>query len=124
MDGAPYTRREVLEAGDAFPERGPMCPKCGTRIPQFVELTGAVEAMLRDLIDRGKKVEATFKLREATGCSLRWAKIWVIHGGVPNTTGEPKVPCPHCGEPLRTAQSKQCRFCKREWHSDRVKSLG
>src|SRR6185369_15984179 len=115
IDG-PYTRREVLEAGDAFPERGPICPRCRTHIPQFVELTTDLEATLRSLIDRGNQVEATLKLREATGCSLRWAKIWVIHGGVPNTASEPASPCPYCGAPLRTPQSKQCRFCKRDWH--------
>ena len=121
--GGPYTRREVLEAGDAFPDRGPVCPKCRTHIPQFVDLTSELEATLRGLIDRGEKVAATLQLREVTGCSLRWAKIWVIHGGVPNTLSEPVSPCPYCGEPLRTAQSRQCRFCKRDWHSGSVKIL-
>jgi hypothetical protein len=26
------------------------------------------------------------------------------------------VPCPYCGEPLRTPKAKQCRFCKMDWH--------
>jgi hypothetical protein len=25
-------------------------------------------------------------------------------------------PCPYCGEPLRTAIARQCRFCKMDWH--------
>jgi len=124
MIEGPYTRHEVLEACDAFPVRGPVCPKCRTHIPQFADLTTEHEATLRGLIDRGKKVEAMFKLREATGCSVRWSKIWVIHGGVPNNAAEAASPCPHCGAPLRSPRSTQCRFCKRDWHSGLVESLG
>jgi hypothetical protein len=25
-------------------------------------------------------------------------------------------PCPYCGQPLRTAIARQCRFCKMDWH--------
>jgi hypothetical protein len=25
-------------------------------------------------------------------------------------------PCPHCGEPLRTPEAKQCRKCLMDWH--------
>ncbi len=28
----------------------------------------------------------------------------------------PAVPCPYCGETLRTAIARQCRFCKMDWH--------
>lgn len=26
------------------------------------------------------------------------------------------LPCPYCGEPLRTAVARQCRFCGSDWH--------
>jgi hypothetical protein len=29
----------------------------------------------------------------------------------------PTVPCPHCGMPLRTPRAKQCRHCRRQWHT-------
>ena len=28
------------------------------------------------------------------------------------------VPCPFCGQSLRTAKARQCRHCKRDWHSE------
>jgi len=27
------------------------------------------------------------------------------------------APCPHCGEPLRTALAQQCRHCGADWHA-------
>lgn len=31
-------------------------------------------------------------------------------------SNEGASPCPYCGRPLRTTLSKQCRFCRRDWH--------
>ena len=45
----PYTREELLSAGDGFPERGLLCPKCHTRIPQFAELSEADRSRILSL---------------------------------------------------------------------------
>jgi hypothetical protein len=55
------------------------------------------------------------ELRRLTGCSIGWAKIWVLHPNGPNVEGAEMTPCPYCGAPLRTKQAKQCRHCKRDW---------
>jgi hypothetical protein len=116
MEKETYSREEVLEAGDSFPERSLLCHECQTRIPQFADLSERDETRIRSLILQGRKVMAIAELRAATGCGLRWAKIWVIHSGRPNPSKE-TAQCPYCGEPLRTSLAKQCRFCRRDWHN-------
>jgi hypothetical protein len=113
----PYTREEILVAGDGFPSRGLLCTKCRTRIPQFVELSAADESRVRHLILEGRTTLAIAELRAATHCCERWAKIWVIHSGRPARV-VPGPPCPYCGKPLRTATAKQCPHCLRAWHKD------
>lgn len=108
---SPYSREEVKELGHESPERGLLCSKCGARIPQFRDLSDSDHIRIRQLISNNKKILAMLELRAATGCSLGWAKLWVIHEDQKAT-----VPCPYCGEPLRTPVAKQCRFCGRDWH--------
>jgi predicted amidophosphoribosyltransferase len=119
-----YSRTEVLAAGNALPERGPLCHECGARIPAFEELAEADERRIRQLIRDGRSLMAMEELRAATGCSLPWAKLWVQHGGRPKPAEEP-TPCPYCGEPLRTSLAKQCRHCRRDWHDpESIVALG
>ena len=64
-----------------FPDRGERCPRCHTRVPVFSELSDSVRSHVLTLIRAGQKVEAMDVLQRETGCSGRWAKIWVIHVG-------------------------------------------
>jgi hypothetical protein len=115
-----YTRKEVLRLGNVLPDRGPLCPRCDVHIPQFAELTGEEEERLKVLIRGKRSVEAMMDLRRLTGCSIGWAKIWVLHPNGPNAEGAEIAPCPYCGAPLRTKRAKQCRHCKRDWHDSEV----
>jgi hypothetical protein len=113
----PYSRREVLAKTHVPPDRGPLCTTCGSRIPQFDELVGEPELRVLRLIKAGRNIEALKELQRITGCSLAWAKLWVAHRGEPEGERSPTAPCPHCGRPLRTPRARQCRFCRRDWHS-------
>jgi len=60
-----------------------------------------------DLIDKHERIQVLKELREASGCEFGIAKQWVSH----KTFNLPEpTPCPHCGQPLRTARAKQCVF--------------
>ena len=114
--GGPAYRREELSADlPRFPARGAMCHVCGTVIPAFVDLVPEVEARLHQLIRNGQSMMAMHELVAATGCPLRWAKIWVVHDGRPRAKF-PGPPCPFCGKPLRTSRAKQCPHCLSDWH--------
>lgn len=113
--GPPHTRAELELVGHGFPARGLRCHRCRTFIPVFADLTPAIEARLHDLIRNGRQLMAIAELRAATGCSLRWAKIWVVHDGRPGAI-LPGPPCPLCGEPLRTSRAQQCPHCGADWH--------
>jgi hypothetical protein len=115
MEEKAYSRDEILAAGNNLPERGALCHECGAKIPVFAELNEADERRVRQLIREGRPIMAMAELRVATGCSLPWAKLWVQHEGRPKPAKEP-MPCPYCGEPLRTSLAKQCRYCRRDWH--------
>lgn len=119
-----YTREEVIAAGSELPTRGLLCHDCDEFIPVFEDLSEEDERRVIHCMQHGRLIMATIELREATGCSLEWAKLWVQHRGRPEPAKEP-TPCPYCGEPLRTSLAKQCRFCRRDWHDeDNVVSLG
>jgi len=125
MIDAPYTREEVLAAGDSFPERGLLCHRCKTKIPQFKDLSERDESRIRQMIRENRRMMAMAELRAATGCSSRWARIWVYHEGRPKPLENETVSCPYCGMPLRTSLAKQCRYCRRDWHdSENVVTLG
>jgi hypothetical protein len=125
MIDAPYIREEVLAAGDSFPQRGLLCHRCNTKIPQFKDLSEQDESRIRQMIRENRYMMAMAELQAATGCSLRWAKIWVIHEGKPKPLEDKTVPCPFCGMLLRTSLAKQCRYCRRDWHdAEKVIPLG
>lgn len=108
----PYSSEDLSRITDeAWPNKGEYCEKCRTWIPRFADLTDEETARLRSL----STIQAMKGVREATGCSLRWAKIWAMHpnGPEPQYVGPP---CPHCGEPLRTAKAQQCLSCGADWH--------
>ena len=117
MDKMSYSRAEVLAAGNGPPERGPICHECGARIPVFEDISEAAERRVRQCIRENRPVMAMIELKEATGCSPAWAKLWVQHSSGPKPARK-TTPCPHCGMPLRTSLAKQCRFCWRDWHDE------
>ena len=116
MEDTTYTRSELLVAAGEFPQRGPLCPHCDKRIPQFADLSEQDERRVRELIRSGRPLMAMAELRQATDCPLLWARLWVEHQGRPQRIYGVTPPCPYCGSPLRTQLAKQCRFCRRDWH--------
>lgn len=108
----PYTRAEIQALGDSRPQRGIHCPLCDCYIPEFEELSQQeVEDLYKlDMIPRIKAV------RDKTGCSLKWAKIWALHpDGIHPLPSEPTAPCPFCEVPLHP-NAGQCLLCKMDWH--------
>src|SRR5262245_6568071 len=97
----PYSRDEVARYTDRPPERGLLCPKCGARIPQFMDLSDADRFRIGQLILDQRRMMAIAELRAVTGCSLEWAKLWVNHSGRPEWDLGTTSPCPYCGKPLR-----------------------
>lgn len=112
---APYTRDELQTAGAGFPDRGLRCPLCNTLVPQFAELSDADEQRILELIRNGESLLAMAELQRVASCPERWAKIWVVHSGRPGVKIA-GAPCPHCGQPLRTAEAMQCPHCFADWH--------
>jgi hypothetical protein len=119
IDGLPYTRTELETLADGFPERGQYCPRCRTRIPKFAELSAGDSVRIKKLICHGQHGLAMAELQAATGCSARFAKIWVLHSGRPDSVGT-TAPCPFCGGALITAMAKQCRHCFVDWHDPKI----
>lgn len=76
-------RRIAWEEGNGrcaiFPDRGQQCPRCHTHIPIFAELSELARVQVLALIRAGKECAAIERLQRETGCSARWAKIWVLH---------------------------------------------
>ena len=118
IDETPYTKEEIIRFGQALPERGLPCPKCGVVIPQFADLDDKVRFRLKNLLLQGQNMMAHHELRAATGCSVLWAKIWITHKGQPEYDVGTITPCPYCGQPLRTPLAKQCRHCLQDWHDE------
>ena len=75
-----YTREELATIGETFPQKGEFCPHCKTHIPEFAELSLAQAEKIRQL----PPMEQILAVRQATGCDIRWAKIWVHHPNGPN----------------------------------------
>ena len=108
--GAPYTKAEVESLGDTIPGRGEYCPLCETYIPRFADLSAVDLKELRGL----RSIHRIKAIREKTGCSLLWAKVWALHPNGPHPMG-PSKPCPYCDLPLHV-NAKQCLLCKMRWH--------
>lgn len=113
--GPPYTRLECEAFGDGFPDRGLHCGRCKCYIPEFADLDDFMYHRLRTLSLNGQTGLAQAELMAATGCSFRWAKIWVAHSGKPHVA-MPGPPCPYCGQALRTDRARQCPHCLEDWH--------
>jgi hypothetical protein len=121
----PYTRQELLGRPPFPPDRGELCPHCDMRIPEFADLSESEMARVCEHLREDRTLMAIQELRSATNAPLAFAHLWVAHRGRPlPPEGSDPAPCPLCGKPLRTPLSKQCRHCKRDWHSpDEVADL-
>ena len=118
----PYTREELVSRPETFPERGLYCQKCRTNVPQFADLSDEDASLLLYLIEQDLKEVAMDELQAATGCSKRFAKIWVLHAGKPDSGIT--APCPYCAGQLKTALAKQCQHCYMDWHDpDKPRNL-
>ena len=95
---------------------GKPCECCQQIIPIFENLSKADEEIVRQAYREIGPISAIKKLREITNSSLRDAKLWVDHCG--EYVHRKTIPCPFCGELLRTENARQCRFCKRDWHDE------
>lgn len=93
-----------------------VCECCGRVVPQIKGLSKEKEEIVRKVAREVGPIAAIQKLRELTNASLRDAKHWFDHAGE-YYLGK-TIPCPFCGELLRTSEAKQCRFCKRDWHDE------
>jgi hypothetical protein len=116
--------REELEAlsHGARPTKGELCLKCGSYIPQFEDINKEDDDRLQRLRET-RDTRAISELIRLTGCPVSFAKIWWLH---PHGSAheDRSTPCPFCGQPLRTSEAKQCRYCKRDWHDpDNITSL-
>ena len=108
--GPPYTKDEIESLGDAIPTRGEYCPRCETYIPSFADLSANDLEELRGL----RSIHLMKAIREKTGCSHVWAKIWALHPDGPHSL-DPSKPCPYCDLPLHV-NARQCLLCKMNWH--------
>lgn len=107
----PYTNAELEALSDtALPERGVYCPKCRNFIPAF-----SVIDVKNELELRKQGLAAMWEIHRLTGCNMRFAKIWAIHphGPHPERQG---TPCPYCGKPLFSDDTRQCIQCGWDWH--------
>ena len=106
---APYSNDELV--ADAFPDRGTFCPTCECFIPDFSVLS---ETDVIELRRQRPRMRAMKTVREKTGCSMQWAKIYMMHVDGPHTIRD-AIPCPYCDLPL-VPTAKQCTLCKMDWH--------
>ena len=122
----PFTREEVAAAGSGRPSRGLYCSRCETFIPVFAELSPEEEQRLRAWARSGRSAAAMQRLRDVTGCSIGWAKIWIHHPDGPEAKGfRGNARCPFCGGRLRTDRARQCPHCLMSWHDpQRPRKLG
>lgn len=112
MNADAYTREELARVDYSnSPDRGPLCPCCGIRIPVFADISPDTEREIRKFDFSAQKRA----VRKMTGCSIGWAKIWVLHPDGPRQRVM-GPPCPYCGKELFTTQTKQCLQCGWDWH--------
>ena len=105
-DGPPYTRDELEARPDTFPERGPLCPRCNTRIPQFAELSHSDAFRIKQLISQTLTVvfghgrarssdRVLDAIREDLGpsqwpsrCGANYSSLSLLRGAVGHRIGE------------------------------------
>jgi hypothetical protein len=92
------------------------CECCQNIIPKFDNFSKEDEVIVRQKYREFGPITAINELKEITNCRLIEAKIWVDHCG--EGVSRKTIPCPYCGELLRTFEAKQCRFCLRDWHDE------
>ena len=92
------------------------CNCCGNIISKFENFTKEDEEKVRQEYRSLGPISSIKLLREITNSGLKEAKVWVDHSG--EYVHRKTIPCPFCGELLRTEKAKQCRFCKRHWHDE------
>lgn len=82
----------------------------------ILELTPENQKKIEEMVLE-KPIQAIQELRNLTGCSIAEGKMWVNEKR--EQIWKENLPCPYCGEKLRTPVAKQCRFCKRDWHDEK-----
>jgi hypothetical protein len=86
--------------------------------PKIVPVPEDVEAELMALIAQGQFTDAENRLQEI-GMGAVESSSWVCARRPPVEWPErpaPSVPCPYCGEILKSDMAQQCFACGMDWH--------
>ena len=81
-------------------------------LPISERLASELGAMLREGRDR----QVIERLHREAGLTFRQATEWIRRYRV-RSLYDPPMPCPYCGEPLRTNRRNNAFLCGRDWHA-------
>jgi hypothetical protein len=65
------------------PSEGLYCNKCMMYIPVFINMSDRQVKRIKELVKCGRNHAAFDELMIITGCGPLWARIWLIHMGLP-----------------------------------------
>lgn len=75
-----------------------------------------MEAELGAMLRAGHERQVIEKLHKEAGLNFRQATTWIKYYWRRSLI-DPPLPCPHCGELLRTNKAQQCFSCGKDWHA-------